>query len=341
MNNPMKSLRKRLTSAGIRKALLDKFVLPDWWDDEIATSPAGFAQGAMIIARHLNLPISSLMNSDADTLFSDLGSLKLKTRDNVQIEDIGEARLFISQLARITAQAMQKMPLNIPAESPANIREQLLQNGAPWFGLSQLLDYCWQLGIPVLYLSAPLNPQKPEGAAVMVDSRPVIIICRHTKDAVWMQFAIAHELGHIVMRHIVGNGMLVDEKVPEEGADDEELSAINYAWELLTGHPPLLVDEAKLSEAHVIAENSPQYGSKKDSLSGRTGHSIVFAVKSSKMRHYSYTNAVQKIIEPNADAPALIREKMEQQLPWDEISVESGEFIRRLTGSERCLAAAL
>ncbi len=342
-DNPMKSLRKRLTSAGIRKVQLDKLVLPDWWDDEIATSQAGFAQCAMIISRHLNLPIALLMNSNADILPSDLGSFKFKTRDNVQEDEIGEARLFISQVARITVKAMQHKPLEISTESPAHIREQILQNGAPWVGLSQLLDYCWQLGIPVLHISAQLNPKKPDGAAVMVDGRPVIVVCRNEKHSAWLLFTLAHELGHILLRHVDGNGMLVDEKVSEEDIDTDEKAANKYAVELLTGRSVCHISTPQLPKAQELAKSAQVYGRNNKIDPGHVVLNIAHTLitKDPNKTFYPLVNAALNIIEPVADAPAMIREKMEQQLPWDEISEESGEFIRRLTGSERCFAAAV
>lgn len=54
-NNRMKPVLDRLSKAGFKPSYVRKVVLPEWWDDEIAQTEAGYAEGLGILARHLGL----------------------------------------------------------------------------------------------------------------------------------------------------------------------------------------------------------------------------------------------------------------------------------------------
>ena len=50
--NPMKRLRSRLSTAGVKRRFLDKVVLPSWWADSIAATPGGLREAAGYICAH-------------------------------------------------------------------------------------------------------------------------------------------------------------------------------------------------------------------------------------------------------------------------------------------------
>lgn len=50
---------KRLEVRGYDEATV-RAALPDWWDDEIADNPSGYAEGCMHIARGLSIPLSDV-----------------------------------------------------------------------------------------------------------------------------------------------------------------------------------------------------------------------------------------------------------------------------------------
>jgi hypothetical protein len=62
--NPMPRLIGRLADLGFPEDWIRSAVLPDWWDDEICDTPAGFAEGCAILARLLGLDCRSLRYGD-------------------------------------------------------------------------------------------------------------------------------------------------------------------------------------------------------------------------------------------------------------------------------------
>ncbi len=46
-SNPMKPLYRRLSEVGLSRDFVKKTALPSWWEDEIASNPAGYAQGLL------------------------------------------------------------------------------------------------------------------------------------------------------------------------------------------------------------------------------------------------------------------------------------------------------
>lgn len=56
----MKTLYRRLNEVGLTGDFVRKTALPSWWEDEIATNPAGYAQGLLLLSRHLGLDLQSL-----------------------------------------------------------------------------------------------------------------------------------------------------------------------------------------------------------------------------------------------------------------------------------------
>lgn len=58
--NPMKRVYERLAAIGMSRRWVRRIVLPDWWDDRIARTRAGFAEGLMLISRHTGLTMRQL-----------------------------------------------------------------------------------------------------------------------------------------------------------------------------------------------------------------------------------------------------------------------------------------
>ena len=55
--NPIKKLYQRLSDVGLTRAFVKKTALPSWWDDEVAANPSGYAQGLLLLSRHLGLDL--------------------------------------------------------------------------------------------------------------------------------------------------------------------------------------------------------------------------------------------------------------------------------------------
>src|SRR5262249_49491709 len=117
----------------------------------------------------------------------------------------------------------------------------------PYVRFVDLLGLCWSLGIPTVHLRIfPLPRKRMAAMCVRVGQSHAILL---GKDAVYppqIAFYLAHELAHILLKHVKDNEVLVDleRHKPsdlQKETDAEEIAADRFALELLTGFPELQV----------------------------------------------------------------------------------------------------
>jgi Zn-dependent peptidase ImmA (M78 family) len=101
-----------------------------------------------------------------------------------------------------------------------------------------LIATCWALGIPVVHLRVfPLDTKSMHAMVVTVDGRFAILLGRDASYPAPVAFTLAHELGHVLLRHLDGTSALIDLEDPATAhdADKQELEADAFALTLLTG----------------------------------------------------------------------------------------------------------
>ncbi len=327
--NPMKPLYRRLREVGLSQDFVKKTALPSWWEDDIASNPAGYAQGLMLLSRHLGLDLRSLQEESTPLRLRDFGTCKFKKRADVSEDELLLARVMATRAAQLAAEATTTPLASLP-ENAEDIRQQILSGGAPWVGLAELLDWCWSAGIPVLHLDHfPKSARRPDGFAARVHGRPVIVLCRRAKFSAWLLFILAHELGHIALNHITEDGALVDDYVDDASLDVEEQQANAFAEELLTGQRGKRFMAAdRWPKAQQLADDARQLG--RQSMVD-PGHIALNYAHSMGAEFYPLGAAALKVLEPEADAIGLVREKMAERLDWSRLPEDSSEFLLRVT----------
>lgn len=328
----MTRLYGRLSRAGLTRQYIRSTVLPSWWDDEIALNPAGYAQGILLLSRHLGLDLSSLQDEASPVRLREFGPCKYKKREDVSEDELALCRMMAIRAAQLAAAAMEQPPRPIPG-NPAETRQAILDAGARWVGLPQLLDYCWSIGVPVLHLDHfPKNARRPDGFAARVNGRPVIIVCVRKKQPAWQLFILAHELGHIARGHIVGDGTLLDDRVDQESADAEEMEANTFALELLTGSPARRFRASgRWPNAGELAEEARQIG-RLQMID--PGHVILNYAHTMGPDFFAVANAALARLQPHADAIKIIRAALADRLDWSRLPEDSSEFLMRVTRHE-------
>ncbi len=326
--NPMSPLYARLSRAGLSRKYIRDTALPSWWDDEIASNPAGYAHALLILSRHLGLDLASLQDEAAPVRLREFGSCRYKKRADVSEDELVLCRMLATRAAQLAAEAMESPSLPISAD-PAEIRQTIL-DGARWVGLPELLNFCWSAGIPVLHLDHfPKSCRRPDGFAARVNGRPVVILCNRKKAPAWQLFILAHEIGHIARGHIVDDGALLDDRVDEESLDAEEMEANSFAIELLTGSATRQFRAAgRWPNAQALADEARRIGrlQKID-----PGHVVLNYAHAMGAGFYAVANAALKRLDPSADAIQTIRAALADQLDWSRLPEDSSEFLMRVT----------
>lgn len=326
----MKQLYRRLSQIGYTRKFLREVALPDWWDDQAAENPTAYAQALLILARHLGLDLASLQDESAAPLARAFGQCKFKKRADATGEDLAYIRAMAAQVAQLLAAACPVDFQGVP--DAAEVRQSILDRGASWVGFTEVVDYCWSVGIPVVHLWESPRGRRPDGLAVSVGGRPVILLCKRSKSPAWLLFILAHELGHVALRHVTGDSVLIDDQVHEDADDPEERDANAYAIELLTGGSRTqFMPTGRWPNADGLAAEAVRIGGVRGI---HPGHIVLNYAHSMGASFFPVANQALKLLEPAPDAIGQTRAKMAAELDWSALPTDTAEFLARVTLGE-------
>jgi hypothetical protein len=209
---------------------------PAWWSDEVAASPSGRTELRFALARKLGLAPKPLLGERVEFVWRDEAKFKyLSTESDDQKAALTSFGVSIGRmLLRATPPG-----IDISNLSATHLREAILED-RPFVDLQSLLAACWAFGIPVIHLRIfPLSAKSMHAMVVQADGRHAILLSRDAQYPAPIAFTLAHELGHIALRHLKGTRALIDLKDPAEGGhnDPEETDADGYGLTLLTASP--------------------------------------------------------------------------------------------------------
>lgn len=229
VQNPMQNFLARLRKLDTK---LTK-VAPYWWDSSLAKSPGASQQAILSMAKYLNLDIKSVLDSHAELRFKDVSCCYRKA-GNKAINDLSVATGLVYSASR-TAEKMVKNSFTNFSEASV-IRKQILESGKQNVDLRSLVEYCWEHGVPVLFLPDLPASKKMDAVVQEVNGRPVIAITKKHKHESMLLFLLAHEMGHVFCGHLESGQVIIDESVREsEEIDQQESEANDFALSLLTG----------------------------------------------------------------------------------------------------------
>lgn len=239
----MGDLYARLSVAGFDRQFVREHVLPDWWDDSLASNPANRAIAELSIARMLGFDVSALRNPTEPLTLPLPQATRLKHARGANLAKIAPTM-------RVAERVVRNLTSSIGAQSPftgkqaaGKIRETIL-SVASVVDLGSLLDFAWQAGVVVLRLAhRPAGTGRLHGIAMFCGHLPAIVLTENHDAPPWQAFRLAHELGHIFLGHVrPGEAPIPDSDLDfgdpgELDGDHQEAAANTFACELLTGEP--------------------------------------------------------------------------------------------------------
>lgn len=285
------------------------------------------------MARRLGLSPSSLLDEEPIFLWRD--EAKFKNLDVHTGHEEAALTSFGLIIGRTLFSATSGVPL--PDLDAPSARNALLASN-PYVDLRALLLLSWSLGIPVVHLRVfPLDSKHIHAMTVQHEGRYVILLAHNSASAAQHAFTLAHELGHIFLRHFVSQSAIVDmtNPVSEQTDDDEELAANRFALELLTGHAEFEAHtmsasytSAQLAAAALLA--GPDRRIDPGMLALSLGHTT---------KKWLQTSAALKIIQMQQPPAPSINGIAEREVRWSLLSDENEGYLRRVLGlGERGLA---
>lgn len=232
---PIRHVLRRLKQAGYPEAFVRRYILPDWWEDELSADPATMAMAEIDLARWLRVSIRDLRAADAPLRPQLNGGHRFKLqRAN---EDRVMAAVAVAQSAADALAATgADLPDFVAEAGAAEIRARLLAQH-PTITLQVLLGYAWSVGIMVAHLRLPEAMCRFAGLAMITGGQPVILLASGWDSPPWLAFDLAHELGHFHLGHVKPGQPVLDETWSLGGSDEQaaEEEATAFALMLLTG----------------------------------------------------------------------------------------------------------
>ena len=253
-NEPMKPLYEKLKNLGYTKSYIKK-MLPDWWNDKLANTKAGYQQAAIILAQIFNVNYKSLLLKEE--AFFEFPNHCFKKQKNIETKNLDPATSVALSISKLILKEFDRELKELSALTAQTIRNEILQNN-PWVDFVSLVNYCWDIGIPVVFLKDMPSP-KMQGIALNLNKRPIIVLTNGKKHG-YLVFDLAHELGHIIKNHISDNSLILDDKIDKYDTFEQEKEANEFALELLTGKDNTAFFSSKTLTAEELSNAALSYG---------------------------------------------------------------------------------
>lgn len=330
-NDRLETVYARLKPSGFTKQVIHDRILPEWWDDAIADSDAGFGQFLVLMARNMGFTPESLEDTLGPFESSDTLPARLRSRRDTTASDVWVTLCVTTRAAQLAVASMESEYRPLP-DSARYMREEILRSGANLVNLPTLLNYCFTHGIPVIHIP-DLPASKMEGTAVMVHGRPAIVLLKNARFSAEFLFTIAHEIGHIVLGHLHEDGyhfdILADD--PESGkvSSPSEEHAANTFANILLGLSQVSTERLSFRAPALLRAYARKVG---EALSIDAGALVRYVAQTKGLYQLAYPTL--SIVEPDASPSATIRSVMRKWFNFDQLSGESAEYLQRITGLE-------
>lgn len=325
----MTPLYAKLQQRGLTRTFI-KGVLPEWWDDSVASTASGYQEAGMLLAKLFNIRPSSLLSADSQPEFR-FGARRFKRQQNTDVADLDIACSLAMTAAKIAVSAMPNCFVR-PAQALELRRAILSDPDQRWIDFATLVEYCWQIGIPVLHLThLPSGAKKMDGLAISIGSRPTIVLTNKRQHG-FLLFHLAHELGHIAEGHVDEDGSwAIDTEIDGAGDQDDEIAANNYGFSLLTGESSfrgLPECPTGLRAGNKLAIEALTLGS-----SRRIDPMHIALVTAFRHNNFQAGGSAVKLLAKNRPSDIdVCNATLDRHLNWDCLADDESAVLRKLTG---------
>lgn len=326
----MTSFYEKLKQRGLSRSFVQG-VLPEWWNDSIANTAPGYQEAGMLLAKLFNFRPSSLLSADSQPEYR-LGLRKFKRQQKTEIAELDIACSLAMTAAKIAISAIPSDYLR--PNQALELRRAILNDPEQrWIDFSTLLEYCWQLGIPVLHLShLPAGAKKMDGLAISVGGRPAIVLTSKRQHG-FLLFHLAHELGHVAEGHVDEDGSwAIDTEIDGAGDQDDEIAANQYGFLVLTGEPTFKGLPA-CPTGHLagrkLALEALSLGSSRriDPM-----HIALVTAYRHQKNFVAGGSAVKELAKNRPSDIDVCTTTLERQLDWSCLTDDESSLLRKLTG---------
>lgn len=326
------TLMARLSRAGFKREFAASAILPDWWDEECARDASVLPEVELRIARFLAAPLSLVRDPRA--------SLSAPARPGAQLRrfrDIDRKRIepAIHAAVSIAGAVVRNLrhhhtPVETPPAAPLDWRNQLERPGRA-VTLDDVCHDLWMRGIPIVPIGL-LPAPKFQGAACIVEGRPVVLVGHRNDEPARVAFLVTHEAGHLAAGDCTPDSPVIDE---EEISDNSEMEQIadRYAQSVLMGG--VAVPDLDGDDFRQLARRAAE-------LERATGAEASATLFSWATRTGKYTTAVQAIraLYRGIGARRTLRDQFKRHVDLDAASETDRALLSCVDSESERLAAA-
>lgn len=250
--------------------------------------------------------------------------------------DLTGSSLVASSLAQAIVGALDRPYRALPAD-PQAMYELIANRSASAVDFDGLLKLSWDHGIPVVPLvNLPVGMRKMDGAALMVGTRPVIVLSRRNDSKSWLSFILGHEIAHIALGHLKPNSAIIDVALAKEStyaaessSDLEEAQADAFSLALLGGDSAEAT-QSQWSENVDAISLAVQARDAAKRLRIAPGH-LVLRYAFRTRRWPEAANALRFLSE-DFDAKAATAKALAEHLDGDAVADDLKDLITQTTG---------
>jgi Zn-dependent peptidase ImmA (M78 family) len=329
-----KELYAALTPLGIKRAQL-RSLLPDWWEDNLASTNDGAWEFVLLVARRLSLDATALAHGQVLRTGA-VTSLAYKHSKAADAGQLTGSSLIAGSLAQAIVAAVDR-PYRAPSPDPRRVHAKVRELGDGTADFDSLLSFCWESGIPVVPLpNLPVGMRKMDGAALMIGSRPVIIISRRNDSKSWLSFILGHELGHIALGHLSPDSSIIDVALHKESTyavesstDPQEAQADEFSLAVLGGSDAERA-QADWSSREAAVNLAVAARERAASLGIAPGHLVLrYAFRT---KRWPEAAVALRFLSEDFDAQSVVVSALALHLQLDNIADDLRDLIAKITG---------
>lgn len=331
---------RRLSQVGFKRDFVRTAILPDWWADACADDPSILPDIEIRVARFLDVPLSTVRSAgDALRPPSYAGAQLRRVRD-VDRDRLAPAIHSAIQIAgavvrNLRATVRESRTGVLPSEGlawRAQMSRTHLTRSNCAVSLENILADLWERGIPTIPLDVLPAPSF-QGAACIVEDRPVILLGHRNDEPGRIAFWAAHEAGHIAAGDCSPEEPVVDED--DEVLDDADIEqrADQYAIHLLMGdNPAPPVDGTSFKQlAREAAEIERE--------TGADASTVIFSW-AARTGDYGKAAMAVKALYRATGGRRLVREHFERHVDLEDASESDRALLRCVYSEPKPIAAA-
>ena len=330
-----KELYAALLPLGIKRAQL-RSLLPDWWQESLATTKDGSWEFILLVARTLSLDAPALAKGEVKRIGA-VSSLAYKHSRKTDAAQLTGSTLIAASLSQAIIAAIDR-PYRPPPNDPIAVHSRVKELGDGIADFDSLLRYCWESGIAVIPLPhLPVGMKKMDGAALMIGRRPVIVISRRNDSRSWLSFILGHELGHIALGHLAPDSSIIDVALQKESTyaaesldDPQENDADAFSLSVLGGQSADAV-QADWNSRDSAINLAVAARERAGSLGIAPGHLVLrYAFRT---KRWPEAATALRFLSEDFDAQAAVAESLTNHLRPEQLANDLRDLIAKVTGA--------